>query len=72
MTEKLEALFAEIIEVPLEQINDETSPKNTSGWDSLTAMHLVAAIETTYNVHFTTKEIEEMNSVGRSEINVKK
>ena len=45
-------------------IHDDLSPKNTSQWDSLTSMHLVAAIETTFDIHLSTKEILKMTNIS--------
>ena len=65
MTDKLITLFSDILELEPEKINDQTSPENTQEWDSLTAMHLVAAIEMEFNVHLNTSDIEKMRSIGK-------
>ncbi|MCB9965608.1 MAG: acyl carrier protein [Rhodospirillales bacterium] len=65
MSDKLIALFADILEISEDMLNDETSPKNTWQWDSLTAMHLIAAIETTFDVRLSTKEIVSMDSIAK-------
>ena len=64
MSDALVTLFAEILEIDAKDIHDDISPKNTSQWDSLTSMHLIAAIETTFNIHLSTKEITKMDSIG--------
>ncbi len=65
MSDSLLQLFSDVLEVSFDKLNDETSPKNTPQWDSLTAMHLVAAIEAQFNVYFNSKEIETLDSIGR-------
>lgn len=64
MSDALTKLFAEILEIDEKDINDDISPKNTSQWDSLTSMHLIAAIETTFDIYLSTKEITKMDSIG--------
>ncbi len=61
---QLETLFANLLQEPVESINDETSPRNTRAWDSLKHLELVMAIEGTYSVQFSMPEIVGLNSVG--------
>ena len=64
MSDPLIDLFSEILEVDSAKLSDESSPDNTSEWDSLAAMDLVAGIEERFNVELTTKEIMKMSSIG--------
>ena len=64
MSDDLLTVFSEVLEIPIEKLSDDTSPDNTSKWDSLAAMHLVVAIEDRFNVHFSTKEIMQLSSIG--------
>lgn len=64
MTDALLQLFSDVLDVPVEKLNDNSSPDNTSQWDSLAAMHLVAAIESKYSIRLSTKEIMKMSSIG--------
>ncbi len=64
MTDKLIDLFADVLEVEASSLNDESSPETIESWDSLAAMHLVAAIEETFDTQLKTKEIMKMSSVG--------
>lgn len=64
MTDPLLQLFSDVLDVPVEKLNDNSSPDNTSQWDSLAAMHLVAAIESKYSIRLSTKEIMKMSSIG--------
>ncbi len=61
---QLEAVFANLLQVPIESINEKTSPRNTSSWDSLRHLELVMAIESAYLVQFTMPEIVGLNSLG--------
>lgn len=64
MSDALLNLFAEVLEVDAGKLNDNTSPDNTSQWDSLAAMGLVVAIEEKFGVQLTTKEIMKMTTIG--------
>jgi acyl carrier protein len=64
MTGRVERLFAEILRIPVDTINDGSSPENTPRWDSTAAIDLTLAIEDEFNVKLTTKEITAMRSVA--------
>ena len=64
MANRIEQAFSEVLGIPAEKINDETSPDNTPQWDSLQAMNLVVAIEEAFDVRLSTKEIVSMRNVG--------
>ena len=64
MSDKLIQTFADVLEVAPTTLNDESSPDTVSQWDSLAAMHLVAAIEETFDIQLSTKEIMKMMSIG--------
>jgi acyl carrier protein len=64
MSNRIEKVFSEVLSLPLEKINDSTSPENTPEWDSLQAMNLVVALEEAFAVRLSTKEIVSMRSVG--------
>ncbi len=64
MSDALINLFAEVLQVEPKTLNDNSSPDNVKQWDSLAAMHLVAAIEDTFKVQLSTKEIMKMSTIG--------
>ncbi|TAL33776.1 MAG: acyl carrier protein [Alphaproteobacteria bacterium] len=64
MSDALIKLFAEVLQVEPSKLNDNSSPDNVKQWDSLAAMHLVAAIEETFKVQLSTKEIMKMSTIG--------
>lgn len=64
MPDRLIEVFAEGLQLDVSAINDETTPQNTSQWDSLAAMTLVMLLEDTFDVRLSTREIMKMNSVG--------
>ncbi len=64
MADPLLNVFASVLDVPMESLNEETSPDNTEEWDSLAAMHLVSAIEDAFAVRLGTRDIMRMTSIG--------
>jgi acyl carrier protein len=66
MDDTLVQLFAEVLEVNPEELNDNSSPESVKQWDSLAAMKLVSAIEDKYNVRLSTKDIMKMSTIGRA------
>lgn len=64
MSDALIQLFAEVLQMEPQALNDNSSPDNVSQWDSLAAMHLVAAIEDKFKVTLSTREIMKMSSIG--------
>jgi acyl carrier protein len=57
-------IFADVLNVDEADISDDSSPDTISTWDSVAAMTLVAALEDTFNIEFSTKEIMAMRTVG--------
>jgi acyl carrier protein len=64
MTSRVAQVLAEVLGLSAEQITDETSPDNTSQWDSMAAMNLVVAIEDEFDVRLSTAEIVSLRSVA--------
>lgn len=64
MTDRLFEIFSSVLQIPADQLSDETSPNNTSAWDSLAAMELVTHIEDALAVRLKTVDIMKMRSIG--------
>lgn len=50
--------------VDVHSLNDESGPENVREWDSVAAMSLVAAVEDTFGVTLSTREIVAMRTIG--------
>jgi len=58
------AIFADGLGVDPASLSEDTSPENTSEWDSLAAMTLVALIEGQFDVRLSTRDIMKMQTIG--------
>ena len=61
---KLKNIFSKVLKVPLDEINDDTSPNNCSSWDSFNMLQLVIEIENEFDVKLEISEIITIKSFG--------
>jgi acyl carrier protein len=64
VSDPLIRVFAEGLGVDASSLRDETSPDNTTEWDSLAAITLVALIEDEFDVRLGAREIMKMQTIG--------
>lgn len=60
LTEQLKMLFATVLELPADRITLELSPDNCAEWDSLRHIHLISAIDETFDVTLTFEQQMEI------------
>ena len=56
-------IIGQIMNVPSDQLNDDSSPETIANWDSLKHMNLVLALEEKFDVAFSDEEIVDMLTV---------
>lgn len=61
---ELDTIFREILKNNTITLTKETTAKDVDGWDSLTNMRLITAIEKHYNIRFGLREILKFKNVG--------
>ena len=64
MRERVYKIISQVFNVPIENINDESSSDDIETWDSLKHMNMVLALEEEFNVQFGEEQILEMLNVG--------
>lgn len=62
--ERLQAVFRKVFDDDSLAIEDRTSSKDISGWDSLAQINLVIGAEVEFGVRFQTAEIRALKNVG--------
>ena len=61
---ELDTIFRDIIKNENIALTPATTAKDVEGWDSLTNMRLITAIEKHYNIRFGLREILKFKHVG--------
>jgi len=61
---KLEPIFRDVFDQPALSIDRESSARTVQGWDSLTHVTLVMAIEQEFGLKFGLGELQDLENVG--------
>lgn len=61
---RLNEVFRDIFDDPTLTVREETTAADVPGWDSLTHITLLAAIEDEFNITFAMKDVVAMKNVG--------
>lgn len=68
MSEAIEAtlqeVFRKVFDDPELLVESGTTADDVEGWDSLTHINLIVAVEKQFRVRFTTAEVRGMRNVG--------
>lgn len=62
--ERLQNIFREVFLDDSLTLNRTTSAKDIEGWDSLSNIHLVVAVEKEFKIRFGTSEVMAFKNVG--------
>ena len=60
MENRIKKVMSAVFEIPVEEINNESSPDTIESWDSLKHMQLVVALEEEFEIKFEDDEIVEL------------
>ena len=63
MRNRVLKVVSQIMNIPVEQINNDSSPETIENWDSLQHLSLILALEEEFNITFSDQEIIEMLSI---------
>ena len=56
-------IVSEVLEVPVEEVNDDSSPDTIKSWDSLSHINLILSLEAEFGVSLSPDDVMEMLSV---------
>ena len=62
-TENTFEIISEVMNIPISQINDESSPETIESWDSFNGLILVDELESNFNIKFSVSEIVDVKNV---------
>ena len=58
--ERIRNVMSAVFDMPVDEIDEYSSPDNIESWGSLNHMKLVVALEEEFNVQFTDDDITEL------------
>ena len=62
--EKLNEIFTDVLDLDKCELTDRTSADDIEGWDSLSHIQLIVAIEKEFKIRFSSLEIMKWRNVG--------
>ncbi len=64
MQKQVLEIVSQVLNVPIDRLNEDSSPQTITNWDSLKHMNLILALEEKFAVAFSDDEIIDMLSVN--------
>ena len=71
MSEKLYSLISKILNIPINEINDESSPQTISNWTSFKGYIMLYELEQTFSVKFSIDEATDVKNVADIKLHLK-
>ena len=62
--QKLNAIFQDIFDNTALEVTDTMAAPDVEGWDSLSHINLIVAVEKEFKIKMTTIEVRRLNNVG--------
>jgi acyl carrier protein len=64
VAQQVRQIAADVFNLPVDQVTDETSPRTLADWDSVQHLNFVLAIEAQLGVQLDPQEIEQIRTIG--------
>jgi acyl carrier protein len=65
LLDRVRGIAADVLEVPVAQLESDSSPENIETWDSVHHLNLVLALEQEFNLQFEPEEVDQIGNVGQ-------
>jgi len=62
--ERLQRVFRNVFDQPQLTVNEHTTADDVDGWDSITHLDLIVAIEKEFNLQISGFEVMQLHNVG--------
>ncbi len=62
--DKLTEVFRQVFDNPQICLEPETTADDVEGWDSLSHVNLIMAVENRFNIRFNQKEVTSFKNIG--------
>ena len=64
MSKRLYSIISKVMDIPISEINDESSPESIESWDSFNSYVLLDELETEFKTEFSIDEVIETKNVA--------
>ena len=64
MSKKLYKIIAKVMDIPIDEITDNSSPETIPSWDSFNSYILLDELESEFKTEFTIDEVTETKNVS--------
>lgn len=64
LRERVFQIISQVMNVPLDQVHEQSSPETIAKWDSFQHMNLILALEEEFKIKFGDEEMMQMGSAG--------
>ena len=64
MSKRLYSIISKVMDVPISEINDESSPESIESWDSFNSYVLLDELESEFKTEFSIDEVVETKNVA--------
>jgi len=64
LEDKIYRVISDVMGIPVEEIDDKSSPDSNDAWESMSHINLVLALEAEFSVSLAPEDVMEMQSVG--------
>ena len=64
MSKRLYSIISKVMDIPISEINDESSPESIESWDSFNSYVLLDELESEFKTEFSIDEVVETKNVA--------